>query len=225
MKRLRSAAPVALACSLAAGCAAAPRGEPPRLEALTPTEQFALEVRSTVDEILLAPHGRLSPAQEAALADLAGRWREAGEGPILVHAEAAVEPALQTAHAAAQALQAAGVPSAFVKVAPFEPAVEAPPGPVRVGYSRLVATGPQCANLWDNLTKTKRNAPYASFGCATTANLAAQIADPRDLVAPRASYPADAARRAAVLDKYRKGQPTGTERSDDERGDVSAAAR
>ena len=216
MRVLRAAAPALAACALAAGCATPPSSG---LVALTPTEQFAVEVRSVTDEIQLAPHGGLSPAQEAALADLAERWRDAGEGPIVVHAGSG--RAAHTGHAAAHALQAAGVPAGFVQVAQMDAPHDAPPAPVRVGYSRLVAVGPQCANAWSDLTRTAGNEPHAGFGCAVTANMAAQTANPRDLVSPRPSYPADAVRRATVMDKYRKGEPTGTERSKDERGDVS----
>jgi type IV pilus biogenesis protein CpaD/CtpE len=45
------------------------------------------------------------------------------------------------------------------------------------------------------------------------------------LVAPRASYPADAVRRATVIEKYRKGEQTGASRSDEERGDVRSAIK
>ena len=223
MSVLRTAAPVLAACALAAGCAA-PARSPSGFVALTPTEQFAIEVRSTADEILLAPHGTLSPAQESALAALADRWRDAGEGPIIVHATHG-GAGMHTAHAAAHALQAAGVPSPFVRIEPGEAPADGPPPPVRVGYSRLVAVGPQCANLWGDLRHTAANEPQPAFGCAVTANIAALVADPRDLVTPRASYPADAVRRATVLEKYRKGEQTGAERSDDERGDVSAAKK
>ena len=218
----RSAVPLLAAVTLA-GCATGsdPAAAPPPI---TPTEQFSVEVRSTVDEILLAPHGGLSPAQDAALADLAARWRDAGEGPVIVHA-AGGGPAERTAHAAAHALQAAGVPPPLVQVMPYDAPADAPPEPVRVGYSRLVAVGPHCANLWSDLTRSARNGPSRGFGCSVTANMAAQIANPRDLISPRPSYPADAARRAIVLDKYRTGEPTGAARGDDERGDVSAATK
>ena len=220
MTTLRPALPVIAACAALAGCFAhAPAPPHPGLVALTPTEQFAVEVRSTIDEIHLAPHGGLSPAQHAALVDLADRWRDAGEGPVVLHA-AAGGPAEATAHAAAHALQAAGVPPPFVQVTPYEAQTGAPPAPVRVGYSRLVAVGPQCANLWTDVSSTARNLPQSTFGCAVTANIAAQIANPRDLVSPRPSYPADAVRRATVMAKYRKGEPTGATRNDDDRGDV-----
>ena len=220
---MRVLSPAVLAACALAGCAA-PRAAAPAFVALTPTEQYAVEVRSTADEILLAPHGNLSGAQQNALAGLAERWRDAGEGPVVIHAAKSGE-AMHTAHHAAHALHAAGVPHAFLRVETAEAPGDAPPPPVRVGYSRLVAVGPQCANLWGDMTRTASNQPQATFGCAVTANLAAMTADPRDLVSPRASYPADAVRRAAVLDKYRKGEATGAKRGDDERGDVSAAKK
>ena len=50
---------------------------------------------------------------------------------------------------------------------------------VLASFSRVVADGPDCRNApWDNLTATKDNEPYNRFGCALTANMAAQIADP-----------------------------------------------
>ena len=54
-------------------------------------------------------------------------------------------------------------------------------------------------------SKTYDNEGYPEFGCAVTANIAAQIADPADLLAPRASDAPDAQRRQVVLDKYRQG--------------------
>jgi len=44
------------------------------------------------------------------------------------------------------------------------------------------------------------------------ANLAAQIANPRDIIAPRAMTPSDVARRSVVFDDYRKGTQTAAER-------------
>ena len=213
------------ACALVAlsGCATQTPAQPPALVALTPTEQYSIEVAPALDEILLAPSGGLSPAQEAAVADLAARWREYGEGPIVVHG-ASAGPASQTAQSAAQALEAFGVPAPFIQIASFEAAADAPAAPVRVGFTRLQATAPACAGLWGDMVRTQANEPYKAFGCAVTANVAAQIADPRDLLGAKATGPADAVRRSVVLDKYRKGESTGSERNDDDRGYVSEAA-
>ena len=60
------------------------------------------------------------------------------------------------------------------------------------------------------MTDTSENKNYFNFGCASQQNLAAQIADPRDLLSPRGVDSIDAGRRTTVLDNYRRGEPTTT---------------
>ena len=55
-----------------------------------------------------------------------------------------------------------------------------------------------------------QNEPYANFGCATQAVLAAQVDDPRDFVQPRALGPSDAVMRMRAIDAVRKGEDPGT---------------
>ena len=50
-----------------------------------------------------------------------------------------------------------------------------------------------------------QNKNYENFGCASQQNLAAQIANPSDLVGPRGMSPIDAANRATVIQTYRDG--------------------
>jgi pilus assembly protein CpaD len=52
------------------------------------------------------------------------------------------------------------------------------------------------------------NASSVGLGCAVNANLAAQIADPRDIVGHRQISPPDSGRAAVVFDNYRKGEVT-----------------
>jgi pilus assembly protein CpaD len=55
------------------------------------------------------------------------------------------------------------------------------------------------------LANTTANRQYFDYGCASQQNLAAMVADPLDLLYPRASSPADAERRGTVLEDYRNG--------------------
>ncbi|MNJ38075.1 Pilus biogenesis CpaD protein [compost metagenome] len=87
-----------------------------------------------------------------------------------------------------------------------------PRAPVLAGFETIRAAVPQCGTQWGNLGRTGDNQSSANFGCAVTANLAAQIADPRDIVAPRALAPADAGRRSVVFDAYRSGEQTAAQR-------------
>ena len=85
------------------------------------------------------------------------------------------------------------------------------PGPsddIRITYIRYVAESPACGDWSDSLTRTASNTRPANFGCATQRNVAAMIADPRDLLSPDNSGQADAQRRITVLDRYRRGEPT-----------------
>ncbi|MBW3560262.1 MAG: CpaD family pilus assembly protein [Proteobacteria bacterium] len=204
----------------ACATAPAPGTGPVNPLARTPLEQYPATFAQGVDEILLAPSGALSASQAAALGELVMRWREDGEaGPITVSA-AASGPAHDTAAAAAQALVSFGVPTAAVQVADVPPAGPAAE-PVRVGFARLEAVVADCSTRWSNLTATRNNGVHAGFGCAVSSNFAAQVANPRDLIQPRGGAPADGERRADVMSKYRQGQATASQRSQDERGTVS----
>ena len=79
--------------------------------------------------------------------------------------------------------------------------------PVRLAYLRYVAEAPECGIWPTNLAHDPKNLPYPNFGCAQQHNLAAQIANPADLLGPRTTAPADAERRAVVIDNYRQGRP------------------
>ena len=88
------------------------------------------------------------------------------------------------------------------------------PGPsddFRITYIRYVAESPACGDWSDNLGRTASNTAPNNFGCATQRNIAAMVADPRDLLSPDRSGMADAQRRLTVLDNYRKGVPTPAE--------------
>jgi len=92
---------------------------------------------------------------------------------------------------------------------------------IRVTYIRYVAEAPPCGNWSTNLATTASNVLPPNFGCATQHNVAAMVADPRDLVAPDTSGQADAQRRLTVLQKYRAGETTPAQRTEQQSGSVS----
>ena len=82
--------------------------------------------------------------------------------------------------------------------------------PIRLAFFAITAqTGP--CGQWpeDLVVNTMENKNYENFGCASQANLAAQIANPMDLLGPREMSPIDAAQRGKVINDYR-GINTGT---------------
>jgi pilus assembly protein CpaD len=190
--------------------------------ALTPTEHFAIKVTPHEDQILLAPHAdALSPAQSSALQDLADRWRDVGDGVIKIETPSRGGEETYRATALIQdALFALGVRPDQVHLTDYDPGAQ-PRAPIIVGFTRYEAKGPQCGRDWTNFTSTMNNDVNSNFGCANTANIAALIANPADLVAPRQSQPVDAQRRETVLDKYRQGQMTSSAKDDQASGAIS----
>jgi pilus assembly protein CpaD len=223
----RTLTAICLAASLAA-CATG--GDKDKLAKetppLTPTEQFPVTVTPHQDQILLAEHtDGLSAAQSAALQDLVDRWRDAGEGGIKIATPArGGEDAYRAAALIQEALMAYGVSPDKLALSDYD-AGAAPHAPIVVGFTRYDAKGPECGRKWDSFTRSADNKVGNNFGCAITANMAAMIANPGDLVAPRDSDPGDAARRSTVLAKYRQGQTTSTPRDDQASGAISSVAK
>lgn len=175
---------------------------------LTPTSRYALQVETGLDRIALAVHEEgLSSNQVAALGDLAQRFAASGAGAIVIEAPAGGDPvAVRAAHDTRAALERAGLPSERLRLVSY--AGPDPRAPVLVGFETVQAAVPRCGTAWGNLGRTGDNLSSSNFGCAVSANLAAQIADPRDISAPRAMAPADAGRRSVVFDNYRAGRQT-----------------
>ncbi len=210
---------VALAATgLLGACASSNKPAPAPHAALTPTEQYPLRAREIPSELKLAVHADgLSSAQRDALADMADRWTQSGGGDVTIRVPTVgvdQHAADLTSREAVEFLGSMGVPEARVRRVGYVPAAaagEAPapgPAPIVVAYLTYRAMVQRCGLEWENLSTNTNNRPMQNFGCAISANLAAQIANPADLAAPRALDPADAGRRITVLGKYRQGQIT-----------------
>lgn len=84
--------------------------------------------------------------------------------------------------------------------------------PLRLSYLQYIAEGPACGRWPTNLARQKDNLNYDNFGCAQQRNLAAQIANPADLIGPRSMTPSDTERRAVVIGRYENGENTAAQR-------------
>ncbi len=96
---------------------------------------------------------------------------------------------------------------------------------IRLAFERYVAHGPECNGWNENLARSENNHNAKFWGCATQKNLAAMVANPRDLKGPRGWSPRDSRRRDTVWDKFIKGEVTGAKRNNDERVDVSGISK
>jgi pilus assembly protein CpaD len=85
-----------------------------------------------------------------------------------------------------------------------------PAGSIRVIVSRMSASVPNCPDWSRPANANFDGHAMSNYGCATNSNLAAMIADPRDLISGR-SGPAsvDAATASKAIQTYRKAPSTG----------------
>ncbi|HXQ10683.1 MAG TPA: CpaD family pilus assembly protein [Caulobacteraceae bacterium] len=189
---------------------------------VTPSEQFSITVTQGRDEILLAPHpDGLSDAQMHALAQLVDRWRNASGSTITIRTPASGEEAMYRATTAVQtALEAIGVRPEQIQLTSYDAGPGAPIGVSFLGYQ---AHGPQCGRNWNDFTQTGDNEVSKNFGCAVTANVAAMIANPVDLLAPRPMDSSDAGRRETIIGKYHLGVIGSTPKDAQADGAISGA--
>ena len=214
MNALRILILAAAAVALTACASGAPR-EIPRASAAAETVRVEMQVDPR--------DSGLTWAQLDLIATLASEYKARGHGPLVisypqnaVNAAAAVdviaaartqfyEHGLDWRQIAGGAYEAGGLRNA----------------PVVFSFTRYRAEAPACPGGWRDLTSSRGDDSWASFGCATATNLAAMIADPRDLSAPRTFDAPDAGRRQTVLERYRAGETTGSAQTDADSGAVS----
>lgn len=105
----------------------------------------------------------------------------------------------------ASILQQEGVPRDRILSSPYSVSSPDDAAPIRIAYLAISASTGECGRWPEDLaSQTSENKNWANFGCASQSNLAAQIANPGDLLAPRGMSPIDAERRSTVIGTYRE---------------------
>lgn len=103
-------------------------------------------------------------------------------------------------------LIAKGVPATKIIERPYQAQAQGDAAPIRLSYVATTAVAGPCGQWPEDLANdTTQNKNWENFGCASQANLAAQLANPSDLIAPRGMTPIDADRRTQVINNYRTG--------------------
>lgn len=157
----------------------------------------------------------LTPEQRAIAGSFASQWRRYGSGPLTIELPVAVANEVSSSRTVQELrslLAASGVPPHGILIRSYQS-----PDPSNIAATRLVfpavraQVASRCHAGTEDLGPTPtfqsaQNYPYWNFGCATQNNLAVTVANPEDLVQPRAETPPYAARRRQALEKYRQGQ-------------------
>ncbi|MGE0846997.1 MAG: CpaD family pilus assembly protein [Flavobacteriaceae bacterium] len=221
---LSRAALLALAAT-AAGCAAN-RHEITHSVALNYADRHPIHVGYQSRDMIIVPDPAfygMNPKDRTDLIGYLRAYRAKGESVLQVATPSGTpnEGLTHTIVGEIRTLAAGeGIRPENVLIAPYN-AGGNPNAPVYLSYSRFAASVPRCG-LWPkSFAAGSQNLDYYNFGCATQQNLAAIVANPRDLTGPQAEDPGDPNRRRTVFDKYRQGQDTATIRADAKAGTAS----
>ncbi|NWG71928.1 MAG: CpaD family pilus assembly protein [Parvularculaceae bacterium] len=207
----------AAAAALLAGCAGAWNGPE---AALTIAEEHPITVDSQVVTMTVGVDGAVTDLDRSRLAAFAQAYLENGHGPVSISAPAATKR-YDAAAEVRQALNDAGVSWADMSSAGYIPA-EGSKQEIVLSYTRYVAT-PSACGVWQGVkARDYANRRSPNFGCATQNNLAAMVADPRDLMQPADEAPADATARIRGVKAYREGQKTSSETDSEIKQQVSS---
>lgn len=209
---------VAGAAALAFGMGACAKQDRMTTGSIIPTDVRArhpivLQQAPETLDIFVAGSGGVDQRQQKDIKEFARVYKESGSGVIQIltprgaydggRASAAVASIRHT-------LSASGVRGETIvgSYAVADPQLAAP---VRLSFMNLQArTDTRCGEWPDDLGASGAkggwdNRPYYNFGCAYQQNVAAQVADPRDLVRPRSLDPADVQMRTRAIGFVRKG--------------------
>lgn len=94
---------------------------------------------------------------------------------------------------------------------------------VDVSYIAYSARTAPCGDWDENLGYSADNQTPRNFGCAVQQNIAAMVADPRDLLGPRPMDATDTRRRMTILDNYGQGKVTSADKRKTDLGNEQSA--
>lgn len=168
-------------------------------------------VVSERSEVLDVPVGvsqdGITEAQRASVEGFIANY-DRGAGSVVTimvpHGSANEAVAAAVAGELAQVIRKNGVPHYRLTTLAYQ-AAPGSAAPIRVSYNAMRASTGKCGRWPADLADNADNRHYANFGCSYQNNLAAQIANPADLLGPRRPSTIDAENRGAAIDRYKRG--------------------
>lgn len=166
------------------------------------------EAEKAIDIPIAAGDQGLTRGQSEVIAGFASNYLSASKGIIRI---VTPQGSINSGAAAAAAgdirrlLVRMGVPKNRILHTGYEARGYGSAAPVRLSYVAITAQVGPCGEWPADLTlNTVENKNYHNFGCASQRNLAAQMANPNDLLGPRRMTPADAEQRGQAIERYRE---------------------
>lgn len=198
----------ALAASLLQGCARDPMTTNAIPDDYRTRHPITLsEAEHSLDIPVSASDSRLTTAMADNVRGFAQNYASMSTGIINIQTPSGSANSAAASRMAKQirsTLSGAGVAPGKIMETRYAASPSGDASPIRLSYVAVTAMTGQCGQWPEDLSdNTFGNKNWYNFGCASQSNLAAQIANPMDLVGPRGMSPIDAERRAVVIDTYR----------------------
>jgi pilus assembly protein CpaD len=172
------------------------------------------EAEHSLDIPVSAGDSRLTTAMADNIRGFAQNYASMSTGVINIQMPSGSANSASAARMAKQirtTLSGAGVAPGKIMETRYAASPNGDSAPIRLSYVAITAMTGQCGQWPEDLSdNTFANKNWYNFGCASQSNLAAQVANPMDLVGPRGMSPIDAERRAVVIDTYRNGKNMAT---------------
>lgn len=167
------------------------------------------EVEHTIDVPIASGDRRLTQGMRDVIAGFASDYRLRSSGTLqmlIPHGAYNSGAASAMRKEIRSVLATNGVPMTKIIETGYQAGAGGDVAPIRLSYVAVSAVTDQCGEWPDDLANNSSlaNRNWHNFGCASQNNLAAQIENPMDLVAPRKISPVDATQRANVISDYRK---------------------
>jgi pilus assembly protein CpaD len=164
--------------------------------------------------------GGLDARQSEDVVDFAREYRRSGKGGLVAQVPSGARremAAHDTLNGIRSALARGGVSGHALSVRTYPVADQNLASPIRLTFASLQAGLPHDCGQWpsdtgvSNIKDDMSNEPYWNFGCSSQATLAAQVADPIDLVRSRSEGRPDIAKRMGAIAKIRDGKDPSTQ--------------
>jgi pilus assembly protein CpaD len=197
-----------LAAVLLAGSCAQPGDINAPLASFSPTENYPITVEPGSQSLRVSyagPGVGLSPGESAAFDDFVAQYLAHGSGAISISVPQGAAEQTEISYFG-ERLFAMGVDRSRILVGTHD--VANGDGRIEVNFVEYKAQTKPCGDWSVDVGEDAENTSMPNFGCAVQHNIAAMVADPRDLVATRPMSASDANRRETVMGHYEKGEIT-----------------
>ncbi len=218
-----ASAALLLACGLALGACAGKGDVTGSLAPVDTRERHPIVLRDaprSLDVFVGRTGGGLDARQAEDVELFAQEYRRSGKGGLVAQVPTG-DRRESAAHGTLSAIRAAlsrgGVSGAALSVRSYPVSDPSLASPIRLTFASLQAALPHDCGQWpadvgvSDFKQDMNNEPHWNFGCSSQATLAAQVADPIDLVRARNEGRPDIVKRMGAIGKLRQGQDPSTQ--------------